>query len=83
MRKQLVSFISFAQVIKLLQNIKLKGWGVTPPLAYALGLPLPARTVSLHNLPRCHVRQNAYYRNLKWTFKDRLSCCCYVVTGQQ
>jgi len=25
------------------------------------------------------MRQNVYYRNLKWTFEDLLPCCCYAI----
>jgi len=26
-----------------------------------------------------HMRKNAYYSNLKWTFEDLLPCYCYVI----
>jgi len=30
-----------------------------------------------------HMRQNAYYRNLKWTLEDLLPCYCYTISGVQ
>jgi len=36
---------------------------------------LPAKTSVFSS----HMRQNAYYRNLKWTFEDLLPCYCYAI----
>ena len=50
------------------------------------GLPLPAVIVSMHHMPQVrafwldsHMRQNAYYGNLKWIFEDLLPCYCYAI----
>ena len=50
----------------------------------ACGLPLSAVTVSLHCLTRnlrstVTCKQNACYRNTKWTFEDLLPCYCYAM----
>ena len=29
--------------------------------------------------PAGHMRKNAYYSNLKWTFENLLPCCCYAM----
>ena len=47
-------------------------------------LPLSAVTVLLHYLPNIsafdsHMRQNAFFRKLKWTLEDSLSCNCYAI----
>ena len=47
-------------------------------------LLLSAVTVLLHYLPKMsmfnsHIRQKAYYHNLKWTFEDLLPCYCYAM----
>jgi len=45
------------------------------------GLPLSTVTVLLHYQPNTsafisHIRQNAFFRNFKWTLEDLLPCYC-------
>jgi len=43
------------------------------------GYPLLELTVSLHYLHPSCMRQNVYYRNLKWSREDSLPCYCYAI----